>query len=69
MPATDPQHERGGGDHDQPYTFGHPPTWTSPTPFTPGQLSWLIFHRNRRQDGKFDDDMHPEGSAFHATDD
>ena len=45
MPGTDPLHERGGGDHVQPYTFGHPPTWTSPTPFTPGQMSWLIFHR------------------------
>lgn len=47
-----PARERGGGDHDQPYTYRQPTT-LSPFPFTLREYARLLILRSRIRDQRF----------------
>jgi hypothetical protein len=44
-----PERERGGGDHDEPYTY-RAPSWRWTFPFTERQYARLLILRGKRRD-------------------
>jgi hypothetical protein len=72
-PASDPldataglgsKDGRGGGDHDQAYTFGRRPRGVAPFPFTVRQYTRLLALRGCISDGLFgSDDLDAAGFA------
>ena len=54
-----PPRERGGADHDRPYTFVRPSA-LSTSPFSARQFAHLLVLRGRIGDGQMADDVRPE---------